>query len=42
MPKRNVFLSFFQGDRSRNVVILNSLYNKEPMTNWVRKFLDEE
>jgi len=33
---------FFQGDRLRNVVILNSLYDKEPVTRWVREFLDEE
>jgi 4-hydroxyphenylacetate 3-monooxygenase len=30
---------FFQGDRFRNVVLLNELYNKEPMTTWVREFL---
>jgi 4-hydroxyphenylacetate 3-monooxygenase len=33
---------FFQGDRMRNVVILNSLYDKEPMTDWVREFLEKE
>ena len=33
---------FFQGDRSRNVVLLNSIYDKEPMTNWVRDFLESE
>jgi 4-hydroxyphenylacetate 3-monooxygenase len=32
---------FFQGDRTRNVVLLNSLYDKRPMTDWVRKFLEE-
>ena len=32
---------FFQGDRYRNVVLLNELYDKTPMTNWVRDFLDE-
>jgi 4-hydroxyphenylacetate 3-monooxygenase len=32
---------FFQGDRSRNVILLNELYDKTPMTNWVRDFLDE-
>ena len=32
---------FFQGDRTRNVVLLNELYDKTPMTNWVRDFLDE-
>jgi 4-hydroxyphenylacetate 3-monooxygenase len=33
---------FFQGDRNRNVVILNNLYDKGPMTEWVREFLLEE
>ncbi len=33
---------FFQGDRSRNDVLLNTLYDKEPMTKWVREFLAEE
>ena len=33
---------FFQGDRSRNAVLLNSMYDKEPMTDWVREFLDTE
>ncbi|MEE8304374.1 MAG: 4-hydroxyphenylacetate 3-monooxygenase, oxygenase component [Candidatus Tectomicrobia bacterium] len=32
---------FFQGDRFRNVVILNTLYDKEPMTDWVQSFLEE-
>ena len=32
---------FFQGDRTRNVILLNELYDKTPMTNWVRDFLDE-
>jgi 4-hydroxyphenylacetate 3-monooxygenase len=32
---------FFQGDRTRNVVLLNTLYDKQPMTNWVRKFLED-
>jgi 4-hydroxyphenylacetate 3-monooxygenase len=32
---------FFQGDRYRNVVLLNELYDKTPMTNWVRDFLDD-
>jgi 4-hydroxyphenylacetate 3-monooxygenase len=32
---------FFQGDRFRNVVLLNELYNKEPMTTWVREFLTQ-
>jgi hypothetical protein len=30
---------FFQGDRFRNVILLNELYNKEPMTAWVQAFL---
>ena len=33
---------FFQGDRSRNVVLLNSMYDKGPMSAWVREFLDQE
>ena len=33
---------FFQGDSFRNVVLLNSLYDKEPMTQWVREFLEQE
>ena len=33
---------FFQGDRTRNVVLLNSQYNKEPMTQWVKEFLEQE
>jgi hypothetical protein len=32
---------FFQGDRTRNVVLLNTLYDKQPMTNWVRTFLED-
>ena len=32
---------FFQGDVHRNVVLLNSLYDREPMTEWVREFLQE-
>ena len=31
---------FFQGDVNRNVVLLNSLYDKEPATAFVREFLD--
>ena len=31
---------FFQGDAYRNVVLLNSLYDKEPATAFVREFLD--
>ena len=33
---------FFQGDSVRNAVLLNNLYDKEPMTNWVKDFLDQE
>ena len=33
---------YFQGDALRNQVILYNLYDKEPMTNWVREFLEEE
>lgn len=32
---------FFQGDRLRNVLLLNELYDKEPMTSWVREFLEQ-
>jgi len=32
---------FFQGDRSRNVVLLNELYDTQPMTAWVREFLEQ-
>jgi len=31
---------FFQGDRSRNVVLLTTLYDSEPTTAWVREFLE--
>ena len=33
---------FFQGDRARNVVLMNSRYDKEPMSRWVQEFLDQE
>ena len=33
---------FFQGDRNRNVVLLNNMYDREPMTDWVRDFLQQE
>ena len=33
---------FFQGDVYRNVVLLNSLYDKEPATAFVREFLGRE
>lgn len=32
---------FFQGDRYRNVFLLNELYDTVPMTRWVQDFLDE-
>lgn len=32
---------FFQGDRLRHVILLHELYDKEPMTNWVREFLED-
>ena len=32
---------FFQGDINRNVVLLNTLYDKEPATDFVREFLDQ-
>ena len=31
---------FFQGDRARNTVLLTTLYDMEPMTAWVREFLE--
>ncbi len=33
---------FFQGDAQRNAFILNDIYDKEPMTNWVWEFLQQE
>ncbi|PKB71665.1 MAG: 4-hydroxyphenylacetate 3-monooxygenase, oxygenase component [SAR202 cluster bacterium Io17-Chloro-G6] len=33
---------FFQGDRNRNVVLMNSRFDKEPMSEWVQEFLDQE
>ena len=33
---------FFQGDAYRNIVLLNSLYDKEPATAFVREFLEDE
>ena len=33
---------FFQGDAYRNVALLNSLYDKEPATTFVREFLEGE
>ena len=39
---RQVFYErFFQGDRFRNVVLLNEVYDKAPMTAWVRAFLEQ-
>ncbi|HCP24666.1 MAG TPA: 4-hydroxyphenylacetate 3-monooxygenase, oxygenase component, partial [Dehalococcoidia bacterium] len=33
---------FFQGDRNRNVVLMNTRYDKEPMSQWVQDFLERE
>ncbi len=33
---------FFQGDSTRNAVILHNLYDKEQATDWVREFLAQE
>ena len=33
---------FFQGDSQRNAVLLEGLYDKEPMVRWVREFLEQE
>jgi len=33
---------FFQGDRARNTVLLTTLYDMEPMTAWVREFLETQ
>ena len=33
---------YFGGDAMRNAVMLDSLYDKEPMTAWVREFLEQE
>ena len=32
---------FFQGDVNRNVVLLNTLYDKDPATDFVREFLNQ-
>src|SRR5262245_4877701 len=32
---------FFQGDRVRNVVLLNEMYDTAPMTTWVQDFLEQ-
>jgi 4-hydroxyphenylacetate 3-monooxygenase len=31
---------FFQGDRTRNVVLLTTLFDTAPMTAWVREILE--
>ena len=33
---------FFQGDRNRNVVLMNNRYDKEPMSQFVLDFLNQE
>ena len=33
---------YFGGNTLQNSVVLNGLYDKEPMTSWVQDFLDEE
>lgn len=33
---------FFQGDTVRNAVVLYNLFDKEPMTDWVQEFLEQE
>src|SRR5919197_389562 len=33
---------WFGGDSFRNAIILSNLYDREPMTNWVREFLEQE
>ena len=33
---------FFQGDAMRNAVLLYNLSDKEPVTEWVREFLEQE
>jgi 4-hydroxyphenylacetate 3-monooxygenase len=33
---------WFGGDSFRNALILYDLYNREPMTHWVREFLEQE
>jgi 4-hydroxyphenylacetate 3-monooxygenase len=32
---------YFGGDTLRNSVLLDNVYDKEPMTTWVRKFLEQ-
>ena len=33
---------WFGGDSFRNAIILYGLYNREPMTRWMREFLEQE
>jgi 4-hydroxyphenylacetate 3-monooxygenase len=33
---------WFGGDSLRNAILLYGLYDKEPMTNWVKEFLEQE
>jgi len=33
---------FFQGDRNRNVVLMNNRYDKEPMSQFVLDFLNQD
>ncbi len=33
---------WFGGDSFRNAIILSNLYDREPMTQWVREFLEQE
>ena len=33
---------YFGGDSLRNAIILYGLYDKQPMTQWVREFVDQE
>ena len=33
---------WFGGDSFRNAIILANLYDREPMTHWVREFLEQE
>jgi 4-hydroxyphenylacetate 3-monooxygenase len=33
---------YFGGNALQNAVILNNLYEKEPMANWVRQFLEHD
>jgi hypothetical protein len=33
---------WFGGDSLRNAILLYGLYDKEPMTSWVKEFLEQE